>query len=79
MSIQTQITKREQQFLRERFTGVQHTTLNPEGPGVVRIHLVPPRPDGDGMSAAILNGQDIIPVGTAWTILLVCFIEEVNR
>ena len=75
MSIKT----REERFLRERFTGVQHTTLNPEGPGVVRIHLVPPRPDGDGMSAAILNGQDIVPVGTAWSILLVCFIEEVNR
>lgn len=73
------IQQREARFLRERFTGVQHTTLNPEGPGVVRIHLVPPRPDGDGMSAAILNGQDIIPVGTAWSILLVCFIEEVNR
>ena len=73
------IKQREARFLRERFTGVQHTTLNPEGPGVVRIHLVPPRPDGDGGSVAILNGQDIIPVGTAWSILLVCFIEEVNR
>ena len=73
------IKEREARFLREKFTGVQHTTLNPEGPGVVRIHLVPPRADGDGLSAAILNGQDIIPVGTAWSILLVCFIEEVNR
>ena len=73
------IEKREERFLRERFNGVQHTTLNPEGPGVVRIHLVPPRPDGDGLSAAILNGQDIVPVGKAWSILLVCFIEEVNR
>ncbi len=73
------ITKREARFLRERFTGVQHTTLNPEGPGVVRIHLVPPREGEDGLSAAILNGQDIVPVGTAWSILLACFIEEVNR
>ena len=73
------IQKREERFLRERMTGVQHTTLNPEGPGVVRIHLVPPRADGDGLSVAILNGMDIIPVGTAWSILLTCFIEEVNR
>ncbi len=73
------IRQREERFLRERFTGVQHTTLNPEGPGVVRIHLVPPRPDGDGLSAVILNGQDVIPVGAAWSILLCCFIEEVNR
>ena len=73
------IKEREERFLRERFTGVQHTTLNPEGPGVVRIHLVPPRADGDGTSAVILNGQDIVPVGTAWSVLLCCFIDEVNR
>ncbi len=73
------IRKREARFLRDRFTGVQHTTLDPEGPGVVRIHLVPPRPDGDGLSVAILNGMDVVPVGRAWTILLVCFIDEVNR
>ena len=73
------IKDREARFLRERFTGVQHTTLNPEGPGVVRIHLVPPRAGEDGTSAVILNGQDVIPVGTAWSILLCCFIEEVNR
>ena len=73
------IQQREERFLRERFTGVQHTTLDPEGPGVVRIHLVPPRPGGDGTSVVILNGQDVIPVGTAWSILLCAFIEEVNR
>lgn len=73
------IKEREARFLRERFTGVQHTTLNPEGPGVVRIHLVPPRTGEDGTSVAILNGMDIIPVGTAWSILLVCFIDEVNH
>ncbi len=73
------IKEREARFLQEEFNAVQHTTLNPEGPGVVRIHLVPPRPEGDGLSAAILNGQDVIPVGTAWSILLTCFIEEVNR
>ena len=73
------IQKREEQFLRDHFTGVQHTTLNPEGPGVVRIHLVPPRADGDGLSVAILNGMDVVPVGKAWSILLTCFIEEVNR
>ena len=73
------IKEREARFLREMFTGVQHTTLNPEGPGVVRIHLVPPRAGEDGTSAVILNGQDVIPVGKAWSILLCCFIEEVNR
>ena len=51
------IEKREERFLRERFNGVQHTTLNPEGPGVVRIHLVPPRPDGDGLSASSASSR----------------------
>lgn len=73
------IEKREERFLAEHFNGVQHTTLNPEGPGVVRIHLVPPRAGGDGTSVAILNGMDVVPVGKAWSILLCAFIEEVNR
>lgn len=74
-------TKRELNYAREHFGEVYHTTLNPEGPGVVRIHLVPPVvKDGEvGASVAIINGQDIIPVNTAWTILLAEFIREVNR
>ena len=35
-------TKRELNFAKEHFQEVHHTTLNPEGPGVVRIHLIPP-------------------------------------
>ena len=73
------IRQREERFLQENFSGVRHTTLNPEGPGVVRIHLVPPRTGGDGTAVVILNGQDVIPVGRAWSILLCAFIEEVNR
>ena len=73
------IRQREERFLKENFSGVQHTTLNPEGPGVVRIHLVPPRVGEDGTAVVILNGQDVIPVGRAWSILLCAFIEEVNR
>ena len=30
-------------YMRQNFTQVSHTTLNPEGPGVVRIHLIPPK------------------------------------
>ena len=58
-----------------------HTTLNPEGPGVVRIHLIPPKViNGEiGSSVAIINGQDIIPVGPSWTILLAEFIKEINK
>ena len=74
-------TKREWKYAIENFNEVHHTTLNPEGPGVVRIHLVPPvLQDGEvGASCAIINGQDIIPVNRAWSILLTEFIRQVNR
>lgn len=73
--------KRELEYARNHFNEVHHTTLNPEGPGVVRIHLIPPAIENDyvGPSVAIINGQDIIPVNTAWSILLTEFIEETNQ
>ncbi len=53
-------SKRELAYAAQNFNEVHHTTLNPEGPGVVRIHLVPPLVEGDEIapSVAILNGQD---------------------
>ena len=50
-------------YMRENFKEVAHTTVNPEGPGVVRIHLIPPKQEGKlASSIAIINGQDMIPV-----------------
>ena len=74
-------SKKEYIYACENFGGVMHTTLNPEGPGVVRIHLVPPAFSEENIeaSAAIINGQDIIPVNLSWTILLSEFIKEVNK
>ena len=74
-------SKRELAYAQKHFNEVHHTTLNPEGPGVVRIHLVPPKiVEGEvAASVAIINGQDVIPVGRAWSILLTEFVEEVNR
>ena len=68
-------------YAEKNFGEVQHTTLNPEGPGVVRIHLIPPvLTDGKlGAGVAIINGQDVIPVNTSWCVLLTEFIREVNR
>ena len=59
---------------------VESTTLNPEGPGAVRIHLVPAR-KGKRESPAIvvLNGWRIITLNPSWTILLSLFIREVNK
>ena len=75
--------KRVMRYARENFNEVYHCTLNPEGPGVVRIYLVPPLVE-DGASeiaasVAIINGQDVIPVNTSWSILLIEFIRAVNR
>ena len=74
-------TKRELAYAARKFNEVHHTTLDPEGPGVVRIHLVPPLVQGReiGASVAILNGQDVIPVNISWSILLTEFIEAVNE
>ena len=70
---------REWKYMKNNFTGVSHTTLNPRGPGVVRIHLVPPKHPMKEPSAVILNGQDIIPVNPSWTVLLNNFIAQVNQ
>ena len=61
--------------------GVAHTTLNPYGPGTVRIHLIPPKfkLKETSPSVVILNGKDIIPINMSWAILLNTFIEQVNR
>ena len=73
--------KRLKNYMQSNFSEVMHTTLNPEGPGVVRIHLVPPEIGSDekAASVAIINGQDIIPVNYSWSILLCEFIKEVNK
>ncbi len=70
----------EKRFEKKHLQGVVHTTLNPNNPGVVRLHLVPSkfslfrlRP-----SIVIINGKDIIPLNPSWTILLTIFIEEIN-
>ena len=62
-------------------TGVKHCTFNPAGPGVVRIHLIPPkfRVFGHSSYLAILNGYYILPIGYSWSLLLSAFMEEVNR
>lgn len=73
-------TRREIKYAKENFNQVLHTTIDPEGPGVVRIHLIPPHFDGKntGNSVAIINGQDIIPVNMAWSVVLSEFIKELN-
>jgi len=77
MSLETRLKK----YASENYNGVLHTTLNPDGPGVVRIHMIPPKENEQGIpcSVAIVNGQDIIPINTSWSVLLCEFIKNVNK
>lgn len=69
----------ERAFLRGHLNRVRHVTLDPDGPGVVRIHLIPcNKPDRDTPFVAILNGQDILPLNLSWAILLTNLIEALQ-
>ena len=59
---------------------VSHTTFNPNGPGSIRVHLVPPKKVKLGIPwVIIINGQDILPISCGWAILLKGFIDSVNK
>lgn len=66
-------------YCMENFTEVSHTTLNPQGPGVIRIHLVPAKESWKDPSVVILNGQDVIPINPTWAIMLNELIKEINK
>ena len=69
----------ERAFLRGHLNRVRHVTLDPDGPGVVRIHLIPcTKPDRTTPFVAILNGQDILPLNLSWALLLTNLIEALQ-
>lgn len=61
-------------------SGVAHVTLDPEGPGVARLHLIPPKPSlfSEGPSQLLINGTYLFPLGPSWSILLRAFIEAIE-
>lgn len=65
---------------KEYKNGITHCTFDPEGPGVVRIHLVPPkfRLLGNSAYIVILNGYYLLPIGYSWAVVLSAFMNEVN-
>ena len=68
-------------YMDSTFSEVLHTTLNPDGPGAIRIHLIPPKTEENafGPSAAIINGTDILPVNFVWAVILAELICETNH
>jgi len=71
------ISFRESAYIRKHLNQVKHMTLDPRGPGVVRVHMIPPKPSLDKKipSVIIINGQDILPINLSWAILLSAFID----
>lgn len=61
--------------------GVAHVTLDPSGPGVARLHLVPPKPTlfMDPPSQLIINGTWFLPVGHSWASILRVFFKELQH
>ena len=60
--------------------GISHITFDPKGPGVVRIHLIPPKKVKLGVSwVVIINGENLLPLSCGWSILLREFIRNINE
>ena len=77
----TKTVRNLRKYMEKEFSEVLHTTLNPDGPGVIRIHLIPPKEEEDAFntSIAIINGTDILPVNFTWAVILAEMIRETNR
>ena len=59
---------------------VYHTTFDPKSPGVCRIHLIPPKKLKPNYPwVVIINGYYLIPIQSAWAVLLKLFIENLNK
>ena len=60
--------------------GVETTTIDTEGTGIMTIHLIPARFGKRNLdSLVILNGCKIVTLKPAWTVMLSIFIREVNK
>ncbi len=61
--------------------GVAHATLDPDGPGVARMHLVPPKPVlfKNPPSLLVINGTWFLPVGPSWSSILRVFFDELAK
>lgn len=77
----TKTVKRIFSYMDTVFDQVLHTTLNPDGPGAIRIHLIPPKREENALnpSVAIINGSDIVPVNFVWAVILAEMIRETNQ
>ena len=73
------MTFRERRYRQAHLDCVRHITLDPKGPGVVRIHMIPPR---DETPAApfllLLNGAQLVPLNLSWAIMLANLMDQLQ-
>lgn len=77
----SQVADQSRAMIKRWEAGVSHVTLDPEGPGFVRLHLVPPKPGLDPSTPWLLfiNGWYILPIGPSWAYLLKAFMNSLNK
>ena len=69
----------ERRYRRAHLDCVRHTTLDPRGPGVVRMHLIPPgTEDPSDPFLLLLNGAQLVPLNLSWAVLLANFMDELE-
>ena len=59
---------------------VIHTTWNPDGPGVIRMYMIPPKftPFKIAKTLVIINGSEILPINESGAILMTEYVKNVN-
>lgn len=73
------MTWREKRYRRAHLSCVRHITLDPKGPGVVRIHMIPPRTESpDDPFLLLLNGAQLVPLTLSWAVLLANFMGRLE-
>lgn len=73
------MTWREKRYRRAHLSCVRHITLDPKGPGVVRIHMIPPRTESpEDPFLLLLNGAQLVPLTLSWAVLLANFMDRLK-
>ena len=61
----------ERRYRRAHLECVRHITIDPRGPGVVRIHMIPPHSQSpEDPYLLLLNGAQLVPLNFSWAVLL---------
>lgn len=73
------MTWREKRYRRAHLSCARHITLDPKGPGVVRIHMIPPRTESPADPfLLLLNGAQLVPLTLSWAVLLANFMDRLE-